>query len=187
MSIEKIHLCEKCDLCRNQQPLLQKNVKKASIFWVGLSAVKSDDLFDSEPLSPITNTGRLISEIEDMLPNFSFYKTNTVKCLPLDSHGKIRYPTMSEMSICFENMQTEIYSIRPAIVVLLGSQVSEFIFKQYKIPKSKLDEEFSYNSIDFNGINFLPVHHPSYIQIYKRKKAADYKMSISNAIQKVYA
>lgn len=39
MKIEKICNCNKCNLCKNQKPLLDIS-KKPDIFWVGLSAKK---------------------------------------------------------------------------------------------------------------------------------------------------
>ncbi len=187
MNIEVISKCQKCDLCANQQPLLQKNVKRASIFWVGLSAVKIVGLSDEEPLSPITNTGKLISEIENMLPSLDFYKTNVVKCLPLDKSGKIRYPTISEMNSCFQNIEIEIDKFNPRIVVLLGTQVSQFFLKQHNIKLTTFDDNFAYKAIGANNIKFLPIHHPSYIQIYKRKKSNEYKNSVSMAILSTYS
>ena len=186
LNTKNISLCKKCGLCNNQQPLLQKKIVKSSIFWVGLSAVKNTDLFDNEPLSPRTSTGKLISEIEEMLPEFSFYKTNAVKCLPLNNDGKIRYPTTKEMNLCFQNMQMEINKINPSIIILLGAQVSQFFLKQYNIPPISFNDEFSYSSVNSSTIKLLPIHHPSYIQVYKRKKSTEYKQSVSTAIRDMH-
>ena len=53
--------------------------------WVGLSAVRVDDIEKETPLSNLTNTGKLLSEIESRNKKSEFYKTNLVKCLPLNS------------------------------------------------------------------------------------------------------
>lgn len=96
MSLEKVENCNKCCLCQNQRPLLDKE-DRCDVMWVGLSAKRVDDLNNSIPLSNDTNSGKIIELIEHELPDLKFYKTNLVKCLPLDENNKLRYPTSKEM------------------------------------------------------------------------------------------
>ena len=58
--------------------------------WVGLSAKRVDDLNNSIPLCNDTNSGKIIELIEQKLQDLKFYKTNLVKCLPLDENNKLR-------------------------------------------------------------------------------------------------
>lgn len=43
MSLEKVENCNKCSLCQNQRPLLDKE-DRCDVMWVGLSAKRVDDL-----------------------------------------------------------------------------------------------------------------------------------------------
>ena len=61
--IAQIEKCQKCGLCCNQKPLLERK-QECQVFWVGLSAkmIKTEN---ETPLSPDTNTGMLIQKIEE--------------------------------------------------------------------------------------------------------------------------
>lgn len=182
MRLKSINKCKSCNLCKNQPPLLDAK-KEGDVFWVGLSAVKiEDNLFQEKPLSPKTNTGKLIAEIENNINSLNFYKTNIVKCLPL-KNGKIRYPSQEEMRVCYKNFQYELTELKPKVVFMLGRQVSDFITLTYDNTKEFLDNNFEYKPFKIGAISFVPIHHPSYILIYKRKKIKRYIKAISTIIQ----
>ncbi len=180
-SIKKqISNCQNCPLFNNQLPLLDSTVE-ADIIWVGLSAVKVDCTEREHPLSQETNTGKLIAEIESKARNAEFYKTNLVKCLPLKEE-KIRYPKSSEMKSCSGHLKSEITGFKPKIVFLLGKQVSTFVTEDKKL---KFSDTFNYKSFQKDNITYIPVHHPSYILVYKRKKLNSYINGISKIINQV--
>lgn len=174
----QIKNCKNCNLCNNQRPLLDHN-RKADVFWIGLSAVKVSNCEEEKPLSERTNTGKLISTIEKECDNISYYKTNLVKCLPLEK-DKIRYPNKNEMRSCYENLKKEIQSKKPKIVFLLGKLVADFVLNKEKSLKPTLDENFEYMHYDIDGVKYVPVHHPSYMLVYKRKKVDNYVKNIKN-------
>lgn len=182
MKIEKICNCNKCNLCKNQKPLLDIS-KKPDIFWVGLSAKKINS--ENEiPLSPSTNSGMVIKKIENSCKNFTFYKTNLVKCLPLDENKKLRYPNKKEIESCISNLSTEIEELSPKIVFLLGEKVYSSIEKQLNIKFEKWNEfEFKYKQ--YNNVYYVPIQHPSYIYVYKRNKIDEYINGIKNTINKL--
>ncbi|MDJ1502050.1 uracil-DNA glycosylase family protein [Xanthocytophaga agilis] len=171
-------LCNLCGLYLNQFPVLDKS-KNPNVFWVGLSAVQFDeDQITRQPLASDTRSGALIEAIENLLiDKISFYKTNLVKCLPL-KEGKIRYPLEHEMEKCFPNLEIELNFFQPDIVFLLGKQVATFVLKKKGITNITLSDEFKYSSILINNITFIPIHHPSYIQVYKQSKKDLYIESI---------
>lgn len=165
--------CKACGLYLNQLPLFD-NYKQSQIFWLGLSAVQVEDVKISKPLSSETASGNLISTIEEPYTHkFQFYKTNLVKCLPLKNE-KIRYPIQNEMEKCFPNLESEINELKPTVIFLLGKQVSNFIAKKYSFELGALDKNFKYKSFLVDGITFIPIHHPSYILVYKRKQMKKY-------------
>ena len=174
--------CKNCELCKNQEPLIQQS-HFADIFWVGLSAVKISDKLDI-PLSNNTNSGKLIGSIEFFLPNVKFHKTNLVKCLPLDN-GKIRYPSKNEMKVCSSHLKDEISYLNPKIIFLLGKQVASFVLKEFKIKDFNLDDDFNYTSHSVGNNILIPIHHPSYILVYKRKKIQNYINNIERIINKI--
>ncbi len=177
--IENIRACSKCNLCNNQEPLLD-DVKACQIFWVGLSA-KKVSIENEKPLSPITNSGKLIFNVEEQCSGVITYKTNLVKCVPLDAQQKLRYPNQREIDSCFPNLVNEIKELLPKIVFLLGDKVATTISKQLHLDFLGWDG-FNYNFTKHNGIYYVPIHHPSYVYVYKRKQLDTYIKSIANMI-----
>lgn len=176
---QNIRTCENCKLFHNQKPLLDIG-KKSEVFWVGLSAKKV--LSNEEiPLSPKTNTGKLISDIENKCSGFSAYRTNVVKCAPLDDTHKLRYPTTKEINSCIGHLESELNELLPRIVFLLGKKVTTSVSKVYRLNFAPWDD-FAYKYLQFKGIFFIPVHHPSYIHVYQRKRKDAYINSLSKLI-----
>ena len=169
--LDNIRKCKKCKLCKNQKPLLDNSVE-CDIMWVGLSAKKVKDVNKTIPLCNDTNSGKIIEKIENRLNDFKFYKTNLVKCLPLDKNSKLRYPTEKEMCYCIKNLLTEINYFNPKIIFILGKRTYNFIYKY-----------FIKNNIDTNKIYYI--EHPSYIYIYKRKNIDNYIEKIKKICQKL--
>jgi DNA polymerase len=179
---EKIRKCQKCGLCFNQRPLLDLE-KECQVFWVGLSAKKMES--DEEvPLSPETNTGMLIQKIEEKCNGVSTYKTNLVKCLPLTEQQKLRYPSGEEIDSCFEHLISEIHTMSPKIVFLLGEKVYSSVGKHLKIEFEKWDE-FEYHYKEYKGTYYVPIHHPSYIYVYKRKHMEEYIEGVERIINQL--
>jgi uracil-DNA glycosylase family 4 len=169
--------CRACGLYIHQQPLFAKQMA-AEVFWVGLSAVQIGEGEESLPLAENTRTGSLIQQIEKpFVSRMSFYKTNLVKCVPL-KNGKIRYPSLTEMGKCFPNLENEISALQPSVVFLLGKQVATFVIGSKDHLDFGLNEDFEYEPICLGGIHYIPVHHPSYVLVYKRKRLDEYITNI---------
>jgi DNA polymerase len=176
--------CKACGLYLNQLPVLDKR-KSSSVFWVGLSSVLITEENYRIPLSPITKSGALIQRIEDpYLKDISFYKTNVVKCLPL-SNDKIRYPLKHEMEKCYPNLVDEIDTLKPKTIFLLGKQVAQFVLYKHSITSFYLNEHFHYESFVIEGINYVPIHHPSFILVYRRSFIDHYVNGISTFFNKI--
>jgi len=177
MKFSSIHNCNNCSLRNNQLPLLDSQ-NSADVMWIGLSAVKVDDVKKDIPLSSKTNSGKLIASIEGAAGNIKFYKTNIVKCLPLNEN-KIRYPNHNEMSGCYDNLVSEIKLFKPKIIFLLGKKVYDFVSKKEHINVNGLNIDFDYEELSIFGTTVVPIHHPSYILIYKRGLVDSYISAVS--------
>lgn len=180
--LERIKNCDKCGLCKHQRPLVD-SVRKCQVFWVGLSA-KLSLCEDEPPLSPTTNSGSILCEIEGICSNVSTYRTNIVKCAPIDERGKLRYPNKKEIGVCLPHIENEIEELSPKIVFLLGNKVTEAVSKQYSIKFPKWTA-FDYVFVKHENLYFVPIHHPSYIYVYKRKQISDYVHSVASLIEEL--
>jgi DNA polymerase len=172
--------CQTCNLCCNQLPLTEP-LRASQVICVGLSAkLKSHD--NETPLDPRTVSGKIIKAIEDKV-GFQFYKTNLVKCAPLNQYGILRYPTSKEVSCCIPHLKGEIAEVNPKIVLLLGQKVSKGIEKHrnIKIPDFP---GYQYQAINHNGVKYIAIQHPSYIYVYKRKELQQYIDAVADIICK---
>ena len=166
----RITKCNKCDISCNQKPLVE-NMKKSDIMFLGISA-KMKETEDEMPLSENTNSGKLIKMIEERLleenNNLLCYRSNMVKCVPLNEDGKIRYPDNLEIENCIENLEYELNIVKPKLVVLLGRLIEKYL-------KKKIIEL---------GYNVITIYHPSYIYMYRKKEIEKYVEESSKNILK---
>ena len=166
----KITKCNKCDISCNQKPLVD-NMRKSDIMFLGISA-KMKETEDEMSLSENTNSGKLIKMIEERLleenNNLLCYRSNMVKCVPLNEEGKIRYPDNLEIENCIENLEYELNIVKPKVVVFLGRLVEKYL-------KKKIIEQ---------GYNTITIYHPSYIYVYRKKEIEKYVEESSKNILK---
>lgn len=166
----RITKCNKCDISCNQKPLVE-NMKKSDIMFLGISA-KMKETEDEMPLSENTNSGKLIKMIEERLleenNNLLCYRSNMVKCVPLNEEGKIRYPYNLEIENCIDNLVYELSVVKPKVVVVLGRLVEKHL-------KKKINEL---------GYNTITIYHPSYIYVYRKKEIEKYVEESSKNILK---
>ena len=166
----RITKCNKCDISCNQKPLVE-NMKKSDIMFLGISA-KMKEKEDEMPLSENINSGKLIKMIEERLleenNNLLCYRSNMVKCVPLNEDGKIRYPDNLEIENCIENLEYELNIVNPKVVVFLGRLVEKYL-------KKKIIEL---------GYNVITIYHPSYIYMYRKKEIEKYVEESSKNILK---
>ena len=160
--IAKIKKCRKCELYKNQDPLIDQCYYK-SIMVVGLSAKKIKEK-DNIPLDKNTRSGKLIYEMECISKKYGYeiYRTNLVKCVPLDSMGKLRYPTTGEINQCVENIMIEINEIKPIAIILLGKQVQSTFESLYNVSFDGISG-CSFEMVEVDTTRLIPVYHPSYV------------------------
>jgi DNA polymerase len=167
-------------MCYNQLPLLDK-VDECDVMWVGLSAKEVINVMEDIPLSVTTKSGELISKIETEVKKCKYYKTNVVKCLPLDGEGKLRYPTRKEMDLCIVNLFREIEVLKPRLVFLLGKNVIKAFESNIHMEFDGF-KDYDYKMYQVGKMNIIPIHHPSYISVYKVKSKETYIESVKNLI-----
>jgi len=85
---------------------------------------------------------------------YGLFFTNLVRCSP----PKNRAPTKIEISNCFSNLQQEINTIKPKIIVTLGRLATQqFLGKDIKI------NQIQGKLIKHLGIWIFPLYHPAYV------------------------
>lgn len=139
----------------------------------------------TEALCPSTNSGKLIGEIERHVASaFNVHKTNLVKCAPLDANDKLRYPTHGEMKACLPSLLAEIEHYQPRVIVPLGGQVAKFMLANL-LSTPRFDgfaEDFNYQTYALAGGIVVPVHHPSYILVYRGKRVQEYVEAVGGLL-----
>jgi DNA polymerase len=138
------------------------------VAWVGISQKP-----DTSDLSEYTNTGKIIKEIEEKTPHLYHYKTNLVSFAPMNGNGKLRYPSQKEIDASFDDLMERISSNDSKIIFLLGGIVVEAFERNAKV-KLKKWNGFNYYATGYKNFVVVPVHHPSYISVYKRKHRLEY-------------
>ena len=181
--ISEIKSCKKCNLYINQLPLLDLPHKNA-IMVVGLSAKKMSSC-EEQPLSDHTRSGKLVSSMEDIAQNYGYtiYRTNLVKCVPLDSAGKIRYPSSSEINFCFNHIIREIQEIHPPIVILFGKIVQKAFEHHLRIDLT-CNNGCSFDVQHSGNIALVPVYHPSYI-LRSKERVTNYLKNFENLLSEM--
>ena len=161
--------CYKCPLNGIQAPLLDK-YKKADIMIIGLSAKKHT--FDNErPLDTRTRSGKVIDELDQAVgrQGLSMYRSNLVKCAPIDRHNKLRYPNQQEIDRCFENIKLEIIEVSPRIIVVLGEMVRATFETKWNIQiKKPTETEIPVLKLENRWI--ISMYHPSYLMRSQKRK-----------------
>ena len=72
----------------------------------------------------------------------------------------------------------------PKIIFLLGEKVYSAVAKKKKIGFEKWNG-FEYHYEKIEGIYYVPIHHPSYIHVYKRKNMQDYIEGVEKIIRQL--
>lgn len=185
-TFKAIVTCKACSLHRNQCPLVDKFLApRADVCWVGLSA-KAQLQPGARPLSEETRSGAIIGEIESLFPSLVFYRTNLVKCPPMQNE-RLRYPTTQEMSSCSPNILLELKLTKPQVVILLGRQVIDFFMGMAGLTAPAFDDDFTYRTqaSEIFSAPLLGVHHPSFVNVYRRKRLGEYTNGVARVIKDI--
>lgn len=161
---------------------MQRRHAPADVFFTGLSAVPTPDVQSEEPFSASTRSGRLLREIAGDTSSTTIYYTNLVKCLPL-REDRIRYPSRTELNLCFRNYSVELAQLLPQKVVLFGQLVSDFVTHKLGLKFTATSREFDFPMARRGNVTFLSAYHPSYVLVYKRRRVQLYKQRIAEFVE----
>ncbi len=140
------------------------------VVWIGLSQKPGMEGSD-QALLPTTLSGALLATIEERIPNLKFGRTNVVDFAPLEGK-RLRYPSAVELEAGWRVRMQDIISVRPKLVLLLGSLVAESYQKasNVKLVRPSLGDCPDIHFDSDLGCYISWIHHPSYIQVYKRQQ-----------------
>lgn len=88
------------------------------------------------------------------------------------------------MEKCYPNLESETSELNPQVIFLLGKQVATFVLSKLGVSDFSLDENFKYKGFTIKGITYVPVHHPSFVLVYKRKQMSKYINQIRAIVKK---
>ncbi|MDD2310285.1 MAG: uracil-DNA glycosylase [Desulfuromonadaceae bacterium] len=146
--------CQRCKLGATRKNLVfGVGNPGARLVFVGEGPGADEDA-QGEPF--VGDAGKMLNRIIAAmeLKREDVYICNVVKCRPPQN----RPPEADEVSTCSPFLLRQLQSIRPEVVVALGSSAAQALL-QTKVPISKLRGKFH----DFHGIPLMPTYHPSYL------------------------
>ena len=151
---DQIGDCQRCKLCQDRTNIVfGVGDPRAKLMFVGEGPGADEDA-QGEPF-----VGRAGQKLNEMiraigLERKDVYIANVVKCRPPGN----RDPEPDEVATCSPFLFRQIESIRPAVIVTLGSPAS----------KSLLDTKAGITSLRgrfgaFRGVPVMPTFHPAYL------------------------
>jgi DNA polymerase len=82
-------------------------------------------------------------------------------------------------------LQAEIAELRPKVIFILGKQAAGFVLSKLDIQEFNLAKNFNYRVFVHNNISYIPIHHPSFILVYKRKQMNLYVHALQKIVKKI--
>ena len=155
-------ICETCTICelgktRNMLVFGSGN-PQAKIVLIG-EAPGADE--DATGLPFVGRAGKFLTQIMEKAGldrNKDLFIINTVKCRPPEN----RVPTDFEKKLCESYLLSQISIVNPKVVILCGATACQTFFDKTFWKKSKISN-IRGNFFESQGIQFVPVFHPSYL------------------------
>ena len=161
---EIISKCEQCDLYKTRnKTVFGSGPSNAKVMIIGEAPGKEEDE-QGEPF--IGRAGKLLDAFLESI-NLSREKvfiTNTVKCRPPDN----RNPSLDELSQCSSFLTSQINTIKPKVLILLGKVAANNLLENDS-PMSDLRQKMLF--IDKCDMPVIVFYHPAYILRSPLKKS----------------
>ena len=148
--------CELCALCKSRKNILFGNgSKEAKVMFIGDSPGVSED--ETGTLFAGRSGELLAKMIENVLliPKEEVYVTTILKCKTPDN----RVPTPEEVACCKPYVMQQIQTIRPKIIVALGSTSFHHLTGEYDTPIDKIRGTV----LNFGEAKLIPTFHPNFL------------------------
>lgn len=146
--------CTRCKLCRARRNIVFGDGNaKADLVFVGEGPGHDEDV---QGLPFVGRAGKLLTQmIEAMgLERQDVYICNVVKCRPPEN----RTPEKDEIATCSPFLLRQIETIRPRVVVCLGS-----IAAQTLLGTNRSISHYRGEWLDFRGAKLMATYHPAYL------------------------
>ncbi len=148
-------VCHRCELGRTRtHAVISRGNPNADILIIGEGPGENEDL-QGKPF--VGKSGQLLDKILESvnLTENDIFICNIVKCRPPGN----RKPTKDEMDACRPYLMEQIRLVNPKIIILTGASSIEGIFQEKSVGITKIRGQWR----DWNGIDCMPIFHPSYL------------------------
>ncbi|NOX15245.1 MAG: uracil-DNA glycosylase [Epsilonproteobacteria bacterium] len=153
---DKVQSCHICTISKNRKNVVfGEGDKNASLMFIGEGPGANEDE-SGRPF--VGKAGMLLTKIIENvlgLKREDVYIANIIKCRPPNN----RVPTMEEVSACKPYLLEQINSIKPKIIVALGSTSYHHLMGEYDMPISRIRGEI----LEFGTAKLIPTYHPSFL------------------------
>ena len=181
---EAIFKCRECAIRKYQPPLVDTLPAGSNIIMlVDFAAPLVPNAIVSKPYSTFPAKEMLEPFIKKWQPRgYEFYHAYMCKCPPL-SNGVHRKPYKHELQICFYHLQTEIRTLKPKAVFLMGNQTYLTLLSFLRIPFRKW-KGFYFDIYQHNKTPYVPVTHPELIVKNNTKNYDIYFDGLNNVLER---
>jgi uracil-DNA glycosylase len=147
--------CNRCDLGSTRtNAVISRGNPNADILIIGEGPGENEDL-QGKPF--VGKSGQLLDKIlaSVNLTEADVFICNIVKCRPPGN----RKPSKDEMEACRPYLLEQIRMVDPKIIILTGASSIEGLFQEKSVGITKIRGQWR----DWNGIDCIPIFHPSYL------------------------
>lgn len=146
--------CTRCGLCEGRTHIVfGVGNPKAELMFIGEGPGRDEDI-QGEPF--VGRAGQLLNKIIEAMgfKRSDVYITNIVYCRPPEN----RAPLPDEMATCIPFLHQQIESIKPKVIVCLGSIAFQALLQtDQKITRTRGQWQ------EYRGIKVMPTYHPAYL------------------------
>ena len=152
-SVEKCHLCALAKSRKNV--IFGAGSLKAKVMFIGDNPGVSED---ETGMMFTGKSGELLANMIEkvlLIPKEEVYVTTILKCKTPDN----RVPTPEEVACCKPYLMQQIQTIRPKIIVALGSTSFHHLTGEYDTPIDKIRGTV----LNFGEAKLIPTFHPNFL------------------------
>lgn len=161
--------CEACGLCHHVKspkiPLSGEGRKKG--LWLGEAPGDNEDRLNTQFVGQAGDVIRKFVRIYGFDFEKDFWKTNALLCRPTNEKGNNRTPTKTEIKLCEPLWRSQLATIDPSFIFLLGQKAVESFFMYYSRPIKKNLSINRWRKLcipdPITKAWVIPLYHPSFV------------------------